>query len=217
MMLKNKVAVIHGTGGAIGSAVARSVAREGVRLFLTGHHRASVEAVANEIAFAGGAAKAAEVDALAEQAVGQHLNSVMDKTGRVDIPLNAVGIPKIKILSVSLVEFDLEQFSLPIASYSRSYLLTGRLAARQMILNKFGAIMITAAPLADKQTIEWRRNLLQAGLASKWSCESKIKWILSMMSDRCDDLSLVIVSGGPTARLPTTCPKSSSSFRQPQP
>jgi NAD(P)-dependent dehydrogenase (short-subunit alcohol dehydrogenase family) len=36
MMLKNKVAVIYGAGGAVGSAVARAFAREGAKLFLTG-------------------------------------------------------------------------------------------------------------------------------------------------------------------------------------
>ena len=36
MMLKNKVAVIYGAGGAIGGAVARAFAREGAKLFLTG-------------------------------------------------------------------------------------------------------------------------------------------------------------------------------------
>jgi NADP-dependent 3-hydroxy acid dehydrogenase YdfG len=61
MMLKNKVAVIYGAGGAIGGAVARAFAREGAKLFLTGRHRAPVEAVAKEVA---SAAETAEVDAL---------------------------------------------------------------------------------------------------------------------------------------------------------
>ena len=46
MMLKDKVAVIYGAGGAIGSAVARAFAPEGANLFLTGRHLAPVEAVA---------------------------------------------------------------------------------------------------------------------------------------------------------------------------
>jgi NAD(P)-dependent dehydrogenase (short-subunit alcohol dehydrogenase family) len=35
MMLKDKVAVIYGAGGAIGGAVARAFASEGARVFLT--------------------------------------------------------------------------------------------------------------------------------------------------------------------------------------
>jgi hypothetical protein len=36
MMLKDKVAVIYGAGGAIGGVVARAFGREGAKLFLTG-------------------------------------------------------------------------------------------------------------------------------------------------------------------------------------
>ncbi len=129
MLLKNKNAVIYGGGGAIGGAVARAFAREGARLFLTGRRRAPVEAVAKDIVSAGGSAEAAEVDALDEQAVDKHLQSVIDKAGRVDISFNAVGIPNTKIVGVPLVELDVEQFSLPITAYATSYFLTARLAA----------------------------------------------------------------------------------------
>src|SRR5215471_18548424 len=141
MMLKDKVAVIYGGGGAIGGAVARAFAREGAKLFLTGRLRAPVEAVAKEIVSAGGSAEAAQVDALDEQAVDKHLQSVIDEAGRVDISFNAVGIPGTKILGVPLVELEVEQFSLPIMTYATSYFLIARLAARRMIANKSGVIM----------------------------------------------------------------------------
>jgi NAD(P)-dependent dehydrogenase (short-subunit alcohol dehydrogenase family) len=145
MMLKDKVAVIYGAGGAIGGAVARAFAQEGAELFLTGRLRAPVEAVAKDIVAAGGSAEAAEVDALDEQAVDKHLQSVIDKAGRVDISFNAVGIPNTKIVGVPLVELDVEQFSLPITSYTTSYFLTARLAARHMIPNESGVIMTVTA------------------------------------------------------------------------
>ena len=113
----------------------------GGQAFLTGRLLAPVEAVAKDIVSAGGSAEAAEVDALDEQAVDKHLQSVIDKAGRVDISFNAVGIPDAKILGVPLVELDVEQFSLPIATYTRSYFLTARLAARRMVPNKSGVIM----------------------------------------------------------------------------
>src|SRR5712692_1119826 len=145
ILLKNKVAVIYGAGGAIGGAVARAFAREGAKLFLTGRLRAPVEAVAKDIVYAGGSAEAAEVDALDEQAVDKHLQSVIDKAGRVDISFNAVSIPEAKILGVPLVELDAEQFSLPITAYTTSYFLTARLAARRMVPNKSGVIMTVTA------------------------------------------------------------------------
>jgi NAD(P)-dependent dehydrogenase (short-subunit alcohol dehydrogenase family) len=146
MMLKNKVAVIYGAGGAIGGAVARRFASEGATLFLTGHELASVETVAKDIVSAGGNADAAEVDALNEQAVDSHLESVINKAGRVDVSFNAVGITDTNILGVPFVELDVEQFSRPITTYTRSYFLTARLAARRMMLNKSGVIH---APLQD--------------------------------------------------------------------
>jgi NAD(P)-dependent dehydrogenase (short-subunit alcohol dehydrogenase family) len=147
MMLEGKVAVIYGAGGAIGGAVARAFAREGARLFLTGHLRAPVEAVAKDIVSAGGSAEVAEVDALDEQAVDKHLQSVIDTAGRVDISFNAVGVPDAKILGVPLVELDVERFSVPIVAYTRSYFLTARLAARRMLTNRSGVIMtVTAIP-----------------------------------------------------------------------
>jgi NAD(P)-dependent dehydrogenase (short-subunit alcohol dehydrogenase family) len=130
MMLKNKVAVIYGAAGAIGSAVADAFAAEGAKVFPTGRRPAP---------------GVAEVDALDELAVDRHLQSVVDTAGRVDISLNAVGIPNTGILGVPLAELDIEQFSLPIATYTRSYFLTARLAARHMIQQKSGVIMTVTA------------------------------------------------------------------------
>jgi NAD(P)-dependent dehydrogenase (short-subunit alcohol dehydrogenase family) len=146
MMLEDKVAVIYGAGGAIGGAAARAFASEGARVFLTGRSLAPVDVVTKDILSAGRFAEAAEVDALDEQAVDKHLQTVIDKAGRVDISFNAIGIPNPKV-RVPLVELDVEQFSLPIATYARSYFLTARLAARRMLRNRSGVIMtVTATP-----------------------------------------------------------------------
>src|ERR687896_2128709 len=146
MMLKDKVALIYGAGGAIGSAIARAFASEGANLFLTGRHLTPVEVVAKDVLSSGGAAEAAKVDALDEQAVDKHLQSVIDKAGRVDISFNAIGIPNPTIRR-PLVELDVEQFSLPIATYTRSYFLTASLAAQRMVANRSGVIMtVTSTP-----------------------------------------------------------------------
>jgi NAD(P)-dependent dehydrogenase (short-subunit alcohol dehydrogenase family) len=145
MLLKDKVAVIYGAGGAIGGAVARAFAREGATLFLTGRQRAPVEAVAKDIVAAGGSAQAAAVDALDEQAIDRHLQSVIGKAARVDISFDAVGIPDPTYGLVPLVELDVERFSQPIAIYTRSYFLTARLAARRMVANRSGVIMRVTA------------------------------------------------------------------------
>jgi NAD(P)-dependent dehydrogenase (short-subunit alcohol dehydrogenase family) len=145
MLLKDKVAVIYGAGGATGGAAARAFAREGARVFLTGRARAAVELVAKDIAAAGASAEVAEVDALDEKAVDRHLGSVVDKTGRVDISLNAVGLPDERLIGVPLVDLAVEQFSTPVSAYVTSYFLTARHAARRMIPQKSGVIMTVTA------------------------------------------------------------------------
>ncbi len=145
MLLHDKVAVIYGAGGGIGGAVARAFGAEGAKVLLTGRSLAPVEVVAKDIVSAGGSAAAAEVDALDEQAVDRHLQSVIDQAGRVDISFNAVGIPNAEIVGVALVELGVERFSLPLATYTTSYFLTARLAARRMIPNQSGVIMTVTA------------------------------------------------------------------------
>ena len=144
-MLQDKVAVIYGAGGAIGGAVARTFASEGAQVFLTGRLRGPVEAVAQDIVSAGGFAAAAEVDAVDEHAVDRHLETVMERAGRVDISFNAIGIPNRKIVGVPLVDLAAEQFSLAVMAYTTSYFLTARSAARHMVPNRSGVIMTVTA------------------------------------------------------------------------
>jgi NAD(P)-dependent dehydrogenase (short-subunit alcohol dehydrogenase family) len=145
MLLKDKVAVIYGAGGGVGGAVARAFAREGARVFLTGRNLAPVEIVANDIVAAGGPAEAAEVDALDEQAVDEHLQYVIETGGSLDISFNAIGIPNADIVGIPLAELDVGRFSLAVTTYLTSYFLTARLAARRMVPNRSGVIMAVTA------------------------------------------------------------------------
>jgi len=145
MLLKNKIAVIYGAGGAIGGAVARAFAEAGATVFLTGRSPAALEALARELVAAGRSVHAASVDALDESAIDRHLESVVARAGRVDISFNAVGIPNAAILGVSYLELDADRFSEPIAAYTRSYFLTARLAARRMVPQKSGVILTLSA------------------------------------------------------------------------
>jgi len=85
VLLENKNAVIYGGGGSIGGAVARAFGREGARVFLAGRTRAKLEAVAEAIRSAGGAAETAEVDALDENAVDEHADAVAADAGGIDV------------------------------------------------------------------------------------------------------------------------------------
>jgi 3-oxoacyl-[acyl-carrier protein] reductase len=148
MLLKNKVAVIYGAGGAIGGAAARAFAREGARVFLAGRTLASLNVVAREIEDAGGEVDTAEVDALDEQAIESHLDVVAAKAGRIDVSFNVIGIRV--AMGTPLVELTQEAFALPIADAMRTQFLTATAAARHMAKNKSGVILGLTAQVAQK-------------------------------------------------------------------
>src|SRR3954468_181516 len=72
-LLSDKNAIIYGGGGSIGSAVARTFAREGATVHLVGRTRSSLEAAAEGC---GGRAEIAVLDALDEAAVDRHAAAV---------------------------------------------------------------------------------------------------------------------------------------------
>lgn len=143
-MLRNKNAVIYGAGGAIGGAVARTFAREGANVFLTGRRLAKVDAVASDIRAAGGSAHAAEVDALSEEAIERHLDAVLNEVRTIDISFNAVGFEETQ--GISLSELPVEDFLFPIMAWSRTVFLTSRAAARRMTRAGSGVIFTVNAP-----------------------------------------------------------------------
>jgi 3-oxoacyl-[acyl-carrier protein] reductase len=145
MLLKDKTAIIHGAGGAVGGAVAKAFGREGARVFLSGRQLGPVQAVAREIAAAGGSAEAARVDALDEQAVQRHTDQVAEQAGGIDVCFNAVGFPAVQ--GTPLTELALSDFAFPIGTWPATQFLTARAAARHMVRAHKGVILtITASP-----------------------------------------------------------------------
>ncbi len=144
MLLTNKNAVIYGAG-AIGGAVARAFAREGAKVFLASRTLAKLDAVAEDIRAAGGAAETAQVDALEEQSVQKHIVEVAKKAGGIDASFNAIGMEDVQ--GTPLIEMSLDDFSHPITIATRAQFLTAKAVAPHMIKKGSGVIMmITATP-----------------------------------------------------------------------
>jgi 3-oxoacyl-[acyl-carrier protein] reductase len=142
-LLLDKNAVIYGAGGAIGAAVARAFAREGAKVFLAGRSLATLDAVANEIVATGGVAETAHVDALDEQAVGQHVDAVAAKTGGIDVLFNAIGMEDVQ--GIPLLEMSLREFLHPITVASSTQFLTARAVGRRMVEKGSGVILTLIA------------------------------------------------------------------------
>ena len=164
MLLKDKNAVIYGAGGHIGSAVAHAFAREGARVFLTGRTVPRLEAVAEEIAVAGGMVEAAQVDALDPQAIEQHLDAIVQKAGRIDVSFNAIWI-RGDLQGTPLLQMPYEDFTLPILTGVKTHFLTATTAARHMARQRSGVILTLSSSAAGLSGRD-RRFHLTGGFAT---------------------------------------------------
>ena len=169
MLLKNKNAVIYGGGGAIGGAVARVFAREGVRVFLAGRTLQNLEEVAEKIRSAGGMAEAAVLDALDERAVDEHADAVAASAGSIDVSFNL--ITRGDVQGMPLIDMATDDLLRAVDHGLRSNFITARAAARHMVEQRSGVILAlnsgsaTLSPMmgstgpADAATDTFIRNL----------------------------------------------------------
>lgn len=142
--LDKKVAVIYGGGGTIGGAIARTFAREGAAVYVAGRTRSPLDRVVQSITTNGGHAEATVVDAADENDVRRHLDQVVEQTGRLDILVNAVGVPHVQ--GPPLAELDLDQFMAPIDGYLRTLFVTTQAAAPHLAQQRSGVVLTLSTP-----------------------------------------------------------------------
>lgn len=150
MLLKNKVALITGSGRGIGRAIARLFAREGACVFLTARTESELEAVAEEISLFGSAAfRTADLtdDADCEQVV----SAAREKFGRVDILVNNAGHygPVAPVEEYPLAEFDKV-----IAVHLRAAFLFSKLVLSEMYARNSGVIL-NISSISAKSAFAW--------------------------------------------------------------
>ncbi|MEO7140869.1 MAG: SDR family oxidoreductase [Ferruginibacter sp.] len=151
MLLKEKNAVIYGAGGAVGEAVAMAFASEGARVFLVGRNIKPIIEISDRIKLAGGRAHIARVDALNASEVEEHLSLVMSEYQKIDISFNLVSINDVQ--GIPLLELPSADFLSPVNTAMNTQFITATAAARHMIKNKAGIILMLSANAAKKPTI----------------------------------------------------------------
>lgn len=91
MRLANKVALITGGGTGIGEAIAKSYAREGAKVAITGRREAELKRVATDIERAGGQALTLAGSVTDELQVREAVSATVRTFGRLDILVNNAG------------------------------------------------------------------------------------------------------------------------------
>lgn len=104
MKLKDRVAVITGSGAGIGRASAREFAREGARVVVADINFTGAQQTAAEIAGAGGVAKAVEVDVANADSVQRLVGETVQAFGEIHVLYNNAAVQVSKSLEDTTVE-----------------------------------------------------------------------------------------------------------------
>ena len=130
--LEGRVALIPGGGGAIGAALAEGLASAGAKVAVTGRTRETLDATVGRITNAGSDGLAVPGDATNESEADQIVKNVVDRFGRLDIVINAVGGGAGEVLHPAEA-YPREAWDWIMELNVRSTLIPTQAAARSMI------------------------------------------------------------------------------------
>ncbi len=144
--LDNKVAIVTGGGRGIGRAVALRLAREGACVVVADMNAATAAGVAEEIAEAGGASLALQVDVTRKADAERMVQETVARFGRLDILVNNAGIGAV----ARLMDTDEATWDALMSVNAKGVLLCSQAAARQMMAQGSGGRIINNASGAGK-------------------------------------------------------------------
>jgi 3-oxoacyl-[acyl-carrier protein] reductase len=141
MNLKDRVALITGSGRGIGKAIALRLAREGATIVVNDLKKDFTTQAVEEIAALGVPVLAVPADVSASESVNAMVEAVMAEYGRLDILINNAGIAQDQIL----MRMTDEQWDRVIAIDLKSVFLCTRAAIKHMMKAKYGRIVSLAS------------------------------------------------------------------------
>ena len=137
MKLKNKVAVVTGTGGGIGQAIAEIFAQEGAKVVAASRRAVNGQPVVDAITAAGGQAVFVRCDVSIETDVERLFRAALDTWGRIDILVNNAGVNFVKPFE----QVEPEDWDRVLNTDLRGTYLCSRLAIRDMLRHGGGSIV----------------------------------------------------------------------------
>ena len=145
MLLDGANAVIYGGGGVLGGRLALALAREGARVHLAGRSRERMGVVVDAIREDGGYAEAAVIDVLDEVDVDEYVDVVAACSGSIDISVDVI-VPGARATSVDarrrLDRTEVADLERPVLDALRAHFITARAAARHMVCQHSGLILV---------------------------------------------------------------------------
>src|ERR1700693_5438925 len=151
MLLKDRVALITGSGRGIGRAIAQLFATEGAAVFLTARTQAELAATTEEISSRGRRAHYSLADLAFETDCTRIVTEARAKFGRIDILVNNAGHygPVVPVEDYPLAEFEKV-----IAVHLRAAFLLSKLVLPEMYARQSGVIL-NVSSLSAKTAYAW--------------------------------------------------------------
>ncbi len=141
MRLKDKVALISGSGSGIGEATAKRLASEGAAVAVVDLNEEGARRVAGEIRSAGGKAEALKANIANPSEVENMIKFAVDKFGQLDILHNNA----IRLYTGRIGEMSLEHFRKSVEVGLTAYFYSTRCALEVMVPRRTGAIINTGS------------------------------------------------------------------------
>jgi 3-hydroxybutyrate dehydrogenase len=151
MLLKNKVALITGSGRGIGRAIASLFAAEGASVFLSARTESELAGSTKEVTSAKRKAAYLPADLSRESDCSRVVEAARQQFGRIDILVNNAGHygPVVPV-----EEYPLEEFDKVIAIHLRAAFILSKLVLPEMYARKSGVIL-NISSLSAKSAFGW--------------------------------------------------------------
>lgn len=143
MILKDKIAIIYGATGSVGTAVSIKFASEGAKVILVARDKKKLKDLSDIIGSTGGHCHSYSLNAMEKNEVEDHLNLIKEKFSRIDISINLISISDVQ--GIPLFEISLADFLSPLQAAMQTQFVTGIAAAKIMSVQGGGVILMLTA------------------------------------------------------------------------
>ena len=144
--MKEKVAIVTGGAGGIGSAVCRAFTKEGVGVAIADLDAARATDLADELVAAGGKALGVEVEITSEESVIGAVEHTIEHFGRIDFLVHCAGI----IIKAPVLELSAQDWSRTLDTHLTGAFLFSKTVGRYLVEQGAGGRVVFLSSVAAR-------------------------------------------------------------------